>query len=231
MLDNELRKRRRRTRRTPTDDALVILYTRVSSDEQAQSRAGLDAQRTDLLSESERRGWQGRTLVIEDAGYSARDLNRPGMQRALAMLASGEAGTLVVSKLDRLSRSLLDFAGLMAQSESEGWSLVALDLGVDTGTAQGEMLASVLAAFAQFERRLISQRTRDGLAAKRNQGVRLGRPVEMTPELRARLATMRGQGMTYRAIAGTLTSEGVPTARGSAVWYPSTVKNALEVVA
>jgi DNA invertase Pin-like site-specific DNA recombinase len=78
---------------------------------------------------------------------------------------------------------------------------------------------------------LISQRTRDGLAAKRNQGVRLGRPVEMTPDLRARLATMREQGMTYRAIAEMLTAEGVPTARGSRVWYPSTVKNALEVVA
>jgi DNA invertase Pin-like site-specific DNA recombinase len=230
MLEQAL-KRRRRQRRQPNESTAVILYVRVSTDEQAQSRAGLDSQRSDLMAECERRGWTGRVMIIEDAGYSAKDLNRPGMQRALAMLASGEAGTLAVSKLDRLSRSLLDFAGLMARSESEGWSLVALDLGVDTGTAQGEMLASVLAAFAQFERRLISQRTKDGLAAKRAQGVRLGRPLEMDRTLRARLADMRGQGMTYRAIAATLTAEGVPTARGSREWYPSTVRSALEAVA
>lgn len=229
MLTAELTKRRRRKRQTPSTDALVLLYVRVSSEEQAQSRAGLDSQRKTLLDESDRRGWTGKTRVIEDAGYSARDLNRPGMQEALAMLSSGEASTLVVSKLDRLSRSLLDFAGLMARSESEGWSLVALDLGVDTATPQGEMMASVLAAFAQFERRLISQRTKDGLAAKRAQGVRLGRPVELSEAVRLRLAKMRGEGMTYRAIASTLTAEGVPTARGSEVWYPSTVKNALDV--
>jgi DNA invertase Pin-like site-specific DNA recombinase len=82
----------------------------------------------------------------------------------------------VVAKLDRLSRSLLDFANLMAAARTEGWALVALDLGVDMTTPAGEMIANVLASLAQFERRLIGQRKREGLAAKRSAGVRLARP-------------------------------------------------------
>lgn len=95
------------------------------------------------------------------------------------MLQRGDACTLVVSKLDRLSRSLVQFAELMERSRRKGWSLVALDLGVDTSTPAGEMMASVLASFAQYERRLIGQRTRDALAVKREQGVRLGRPCDV----------------------------------------------------
>lgn len=93
------------------------------------------------------------------------------------LLAGGEAQALVVAKLDRLSRSLLDFAALMERAEAEGWAVITLDLGVDTSTPAGEMLVSVLASFAQYERRLIGQRTREGLAQKRAQGVQLGRPA------------------------------------------------------
>lgn len=86
---------------------------------------------------------------------------------ALEAVEGGQADALCVAKLDRLSRSLLDFAGLMERSRKRGWSLVALDLGVDTSTPSGEMMASVLATFAQFERRLIGERTRAALAEKR----------------------------------------------------------------
>jgi Resolvase, N terminal domain len=67
------------------------------------------------------------------------------------------------AKLDRLSRSLLDFASLMEDARREGWALVILDLGIDTTTPSGEMIANVMATFAQFERRLIGQRTKDAL--------------------------------------------------------------------
>src|SRR5207248_6984277 len=79
-------------------------------------------------------------------------------------------GQPLARSANRLSRSLLDFSGLVEQSRREGWQLVALDLGVDTSTPSGEMLANVLAVFAQFERRLIGQRTREALAIKRAQG-------------------------------------------------------------
>lgn len=81
---------------------------------------------------------------------------------------------LIASKLDRVSRSVRDFAGLLDRAQSRGWRLVLLDLG-DTSTAAGEMIANLIASAAQYERRLIGQRTREGLAAKRAQGVRLGR--------------------------------------------------------
>ena len=92
------------------------------------------------------------------------------------MLEAGDAAALVVAKLDRLSRSMIDFTALMATAQKQGWALVALDCAVDTTTPAGEAMANVLATFAQFERRLISQRTREALAVKRAQGVRLGRP-------------------------------------------------------
>jgi DNA invertase Pin-like site-specific DNA recombinase len=150
----------------------------VSADEQAMSNSGSAAQRIAIDQELEHRGWRD-VEWIEDAGVSARNLDRPGIQRALGQLAAGDRNILVVSKLDRLSSSLLDVADLMSpRSERQGWRFVALDLGVDTTTPQGEMTAGVLAVFAQFERRLISERTRVGLAAKRAQGARLGRPRE-----------------------------------------------------
>src|SRR6266853_6338168 len=107
----------------------VLGYVRVSTEEQSDSGAGLEAQRRAIAAECKRRGWQ-LVELIEDAGFSAKDLKRPGVQEALRALASGEAGALVVAKLDRLSRSMVDFAGVMAQAQKQGWALVALDCAV-----------------------------------------------------------------------------------------------------
>src|SRR2546426_4392226 len=171
----------------------VIGYVRVSTDEQRESGAGLAAQRAAIEAECRRRGW---TLVevIEDAGYSAKDLKRPGVQTALETLRRREAGALVVAKLDRLSRSMLDFTAMMARATKQGWALVALDCAVDTTSPAGEAMANVLATFAQFERRLIGQRTREALAVKRSQGVRLGRPTTMPPDIVRRIKRERGKG-------------------------------------
>lgn len=218
----------RRPRRSPANTSSTVLgYVRVSTDEQADSGAGLEAQRQAIVAECERRGWQ-LAEIVEDAGYSAKDLKRPGIISVLERLARGEAGTLIVAKLDRLSRSVLDFAGLMAQSQKEGWALVALDLGVDTTTPQGELMAGVMAQFAQFERRLIGQRTKAALAVKRQQGVTLGRPRTLPEGIVARIASERATGATLAAIAGRLNDEGVATAQGGASWYPATVKAVLD---
>src|SRR5665811_394770 len=104
----------------------VIGYLRVSTEDQADSRAGLEAQRAAILAEAERRGWH-LVEVIEDAGFSGKDLNRPGIVAALDALRRHKADTLVVAKLDRLSRSMLDFAALMDRASREHWALVALD--------------------------------------------------------------------------------------------------------
>src|SRR5919197_6628041 len=156
----------------------VLGYVRVSTEEQGDSGAGLEAQRRAIAAECERRGWQ-LLEVIEDAGFSAKDLKRPGIKEALRVLQEGDAKALVAAKLDRLSRSMIDFTALMGRATRENWALVALDCAVDTTTPAGEAMANVLATFAQFERRLIGQRTREALAQKKAQGVRLGRPPKL----------------------------------------------------
>lgn len=140
----------------------VIGYLRVSTEEQARSGFGVDAQRATIQAEADRHGWDMRWML--DDGYSAADLRRPAISGALMFLEDGGPDVLVVAKLDRLSRSLLDFASVMDRARREGWAIIALDLGVDTMTPSGEMMANVMAAFPQSERRLISQRTRDSLA-------------------------------------------------------------------
>jgi DNA invertase Pin-like site-specific DNA recombinase len=116
------------------------------------------------------------------------------------------------------------------RSRREGWSLVALDLAVDTSTPQSEMMAHVMATFAQFERRLIGQRTRDALAVKRTQGKRLGRPLELPEATRRRVVELRASGLTMAAVADALTAQGVPTARGGR-WAPGTVHAVLRSAA
>ena len=207
----------------------VLGYVRVSTDEQADSRAGIEAQRRAIIAECDRRGW---TLVevIEDAGYSAKDLRRPGIQHALEELKTRRASALVVAKLDRLSRSMLDFAGIMQTAQRQGWALVALDLGVDTSTPSGEMMANVLATFSQFERRLISQRTKEALAVKRSQGVKLGRKPALDPKVRTRIRRLRSRGWSFAKIAEKLNAEGVATAHGGAQWHPSSVRTAIHAL-
>jgi DNA invertase Pin-like site-specific DNA recombinase len=204
----------------------VCGYIRVSTSEQADSGAGLEAQRAAITAEATRRGWE-LGCVYEDAGASGKSLSgRPGLLSALEVIESGSAEALVVAKLDRLSRSLLDFAGLMERARTEGWSLVALDLGVDTSTPSGELMANVLATFAQFERRLIGQRTRDALAVKRAQGVRLGRPREVPPAVVRRILELHRSGHRVAEIARMLNCEGVRTPR-SGRWHPPGVARVL----
>lgn len=199
----------------------VIGYIRVSTIEQADSGLGLDAQKDRLEQEAARRGWD--LLIVEDRGQSAKSMDRPGIEDALGMVCRGEASALVVAKLDRLSRSLLDFAALMERAKREAWALIALDLGVDTSTATGELIANVLMSVAQWERRAIGERTRDALAAARARGQRLGRPRSVPDELRARIASERASGLTLQAIADRLNDEQVPTARGGMCWQRGTV--------
>jgi len=205
----------------------VVAYVRVSTSEQADSGLGLAAQRSAIAREVERRGWcLARTY--EDAGASGKTVaGRPGLADALAAVRNGEAEALVVSKLDRLSRSLLDFAALMETARREGWALVALDLGVDTTTPSGEMVANVMATFAQFERRLIGQRTKGALAAKRAQGVRLGRPRVVPPDVVDRIADLRSAGNTWRQVAAKLDAAGIPTAHGAPAWTASSARYVL----
>jgi DNA invertase Pin-like site-specific DNA recombinase len=221
-----------KTYERPEGQALrAIGYGRVSTDDQAESGAGLDAQRAAVQAEATRRGWN-LVAYIEDRGASGKDLDRPGIQCVLEHLKAHRADVLMVAKLDRLSRSMFDFADLLERrSKGEGWSIVALDLGVDTSTPTGEAMANMTATFSRLERRLIGQRTKDALAVKRRQGTRLGRPERVAPEVVARVQTDRTNGKTLQAIADELTSEGVKGSQGGTTWYPSTVRAVLVAAA
>jgi DNA invertase Pin-like site-specific DNA recombinase len=212
----------------------VIGYARVSMSEQGDSGLGLIAQRKALKAEAKRRGWQ-LVAIHEDVESGRSVANRPGLEAALVAVERGEAEALAVSKLDRLSRSLVDFAGLVERARRKGWSLVALDLGVNTTEPSGELMAHVVSSFGQYERRLISERTKAALAVVRERGSRsgrpIGRPASLPPKLRSRLRQMRARGMSFARIAEKLNAEGVPTARGGVRWHPATVRAALAVKA
>ncbi len=201
-------------------------YIRVSTSEQADSEAGLEAQRTAITAECQRKGWE-LAAIFEDAGWSAKNLNRPGMIEAMTGLAAGQAGALVVAKLDRATRSNIDAATLLARAEREGWKFVALDLGIDTSTPSGELIASVMAAVAQWERRAIGARTREALAQKRAQGVRLGRPRVLPREVVQRIVLEREAGRTLQQIAAGLMADGIATGQGGASWWPATIAKVL----
>jgi len=213
-----------RRRNTP-DPTTFVAYIRVSTSEQADSGAGLAAQRATIEAEAARRGWT-LAAIYEDAGASGKSLSgRTALAEALSDLDRGDAAGLIVAKLDRLSRSVADAAELLDRAQRAGWALVACDLGVDTSTPTGEAMANVMSSFAQLERRLIGQRTREALAAKRAQGVRLGRPRTLPAEVAARIVSDRRGGLGWSAIARALDSEGVATAQGGARWYPATVRS------
>ena len=211
---------------TPESSFKAVGYIRVSTDEQADSGLGLEAQRAAIEGEVGRRRWELVEVFTDTA--SGRSLSRrPGLEAALAMLEGGGATALVVSKLDRLSRSTKDFATLMERAQRRGWAPVVLDLGVDTTTPVGELVASVMVSVAQWERRAIGQRTKDALAAKRASGAKLGRPRQLPATVRKRIIRMRKNGQTLRGIAEVLNAQGVATAQGGASWHASTVQKVL----
>jgi DNA invertase Pin-like site-specific DNA recombinase len=211
---------RRSTPGSPTD---VVGYVRVSTREQSDSGLGLAAQRNAIEAECVRRGW--RLVAVEaDEGKSGKSVsNRPGLTAALARIDRGEAGMLVAAKLDRLSRSVLDFAGLIERANRAGWCLRVLDVDVDTSTPNGQLVATVLAAVAQWERQLIAARTSDALAVLKAEGVQLGRPSPVSPEVMERVAALRAEGRSWAGIAETMSGEGWPTATGGR-WHPTTVR-------
>jgi DNA invertase Pin-like site-specific DNA recombinase len=201
----------------------ALAYTRVSTDEQD---TGLEVQRQAIEAECERRGWVIVKAVEEKV--SARDLNRPGLQNALELLRDGEVDVLIAAKVDRLSRSVGDFAGLMERAQKEGWEIVALDLGMDSTTPTGRMMANLLASFSQYERELIGQRTKEALAVKKANGVKLGRPRELDEETRAKILAWYANGLNYNGIAHMLNHYQVPTAHGGKKWWPETVRGIVQ---
>jgi DNA invertase Pin-like site-specific DNA recombinase len=203
---------------------VAVGYVRVSTDEQGNSGLGLESQRRALKEEAQRRGWSF-AAIHEDVASGKSGSGRSGLQAALDAVNAGDADVLVAVRVDRLSRSLRDLIELMDRSVQGGWSLTTLDLRVDTTTPHGKAMARMAGVFAELERDLIAERTKAALAVKKEQGVKLGRPVTMAKDVRRRIERMRTRGLGWTAIAERLNKEGVPTAQGGRQWYPSTVRS------
>jgi DNA invertase Pin-like site-specific DNA recombinase len=191
--------------------------------------AALVAQRRALAAACRRRGWR-LVKVGDQADFSAKDRQRPGIQEALRLLELADPEALLAAKRGRPSRSLGELTALIASAQRQGWALVALDCTLETTattTPAGEQVATLLAAFAPFERRLVSQRTRQALARTRAQGIRLGRPPTMSPYAIKRIRRERAAGHSLAAIANGLNADRIPTAQGGRRWYPATVRHTL----
>lgn len=202
----------------------AIGYLRVSTSDQDY---GIDVQRTAIEIEAERRGWA--VVWIIDQGETGKNADRPGLAQALAMLDRGEADALVVSKLDRLSRSVVDFGQILQRAtrprgrKAKPWGLVALDVGIDMTQPTGRLVAHILIAVAEWEGDIISERTRAGLAQAKARGVQIGAVSQMDPKVVSRMRRLRSRGWSFDRIAMHLNAEGVPTPRGRQ-YHGSTVR-------
>jgi site-specific DNA recombinase len=208
---------------------LTIGYVRVSTDRQAEQGVSLEAQEAKIRAMATVQGTELLDVIV-DGGESAKSLNRPGLQRLMALVNSGKVQAVIVAKLDRLTRSVKDLCGLLELFEKRKVALISVAEALDTGSAAGRLVITIMGAVSQWEREAIGERTRDALWHKRGNGERVGniefgyrllpdrRHLEPDPSEQAALAEIRNlrrQGHTLRGIAGTLNSRGHRTRRGT----------------
>ena len=225
----------------------VVGYIRVSTEEQSQEGASLEAQRERLT-----RYAAARKLdlvgVEEDAGVSAKTLKRPALARALALLKAGGADGLLIPKLDRLTRSVVGLGQLIEEyfGEKGGYQLLSVADSINTAKANGRMFLNFLTTVAQWEREVICERTQEVIDHKRGKGERIGtvpygfaldredprrsksgRPVALViepgeAEGLSLIARLHAEGKSLRRIAGCLQALGYPTWTGTP-WRHTTI--------
>lgn len=207
----------------------VIGYVRVSTNKQD---IGPEVQKADLQRMADQRGWDLEIRV--EAAASAKSMDkRPVLQQSLKDLAKKrdrQYDALAVSKLDRLSRSVKDGAGMLDDADRQGWALICLDLGVDTTGDTGTAMAQMTLTFAELERKRIGQRTSGAMQQiKKDTGKHMGRAATLPIETMLYIHRLKGEGLSLRKVADRLTAEGIQTATGR-TWHASTVKTVLESV-
>src|SRR4030088_2920709 len=159
------------------------IYTRVSTDQGLeQDFNSLDAQYDASQAYIRSQAHAGWTLVrskYDDGGFSGGNTDRPALQRLLEDLLAGKVDIIVVYKVDRLTRSLADFAKLVELFDQHGVSFVSITQSFNTTSSMGRLTLNVLLSFAQFEREVIGERVRDKIAASKRKGLWIGGPVPL----------------------------------------------------
>src|SRR5436305_10858666 len=150
------------------------IYTRKSTEEGLEQEFNsLDAQREAseaYIASQKNEGWTCLPTRYDDGGFTGGNMDRPALKRLLADIEAGQVDAIVVYKLDRFSRSLLDFAKMMETLDRHQVAFVSITQQFSTGTSMGRLVLNVLLSFAQFEREIIAERTRDKIAATRRKG-------------------------------------------------------------
>jgi site-specific DNA recombinase len=223
----------------------AIGYVRVSTDEQASNGISLDAQEDKIRAYCRAKDWS-LVDVVRDEGLSAKNIKRPGLESILEKIPrrNGNRGfeAVIVVKLDRLTRSVGDLAFLNKLFEAKKVSFVSIQESVDTSTAGGKLFHNIIACLSEWERGVISERTRDALRYKRKNGQRAGeipygfrvngdgKTLEPIPEEQEVLEVIRKHresSLSYNKIAGILNEKGITTKKGSR-WYAQTVWSVLQ---
>jgi len=224
----------------------VLGYVRASTNEQAENGVSLKAQEQRIREYCKAQGWQ-LIEIVQDEGYSAKDLKRPGLRRVLEEFPQKHRRFqgIVVVKLDRLTRSVRDLVRLTDAADRHHVALVSIQEAVDTGTATGQLFRNIVTSLSEWERGVIGERTREALAYKRRNGERIG-PLpygytldgdkkHLVPEptegrVVARMIRERKRGESLGRIADGLNADRITT-KGGKAWYPATVKSVLETAA
>jgi DNA invertase Pin-like site-specific DNA recombinase len=221
----------------------AVGYVRVSTEEQATQGLSIPAQEEAIVAYARMKGLE-LVEVIVDAGVSGgRPLGaRPGGQRLLAMLAEGAATHVIALRLDRLFRNASDCLATVETWTRKGTTLHLLDVSgnsIDTSSAAGKFMLTILAAVAEMERNLIAERIRNVMSWKRRNGKIFGHepfgyarhgdalvPVEAEQRVLDLILELRARGYSLRKIAKTLEARGIPTKRGGR-WAAATVRKLL----
>ncbi len=176
----------------------TAIYARVSTNGHGQDPT---MQTRELLEFCQRRQWEVSAEYV-DTGVSGSKERRPALDRLWADARKRQFDAVVVYRYDRFARSLRQLVNALAEFDALGIHFVSLHEGVDTSTPNGRLVFGIFASIAEFERELIRDRVRSGLAAARAKGKKLGRPRVSVDA--CKVATLRAQGLSYAAIAGTL---------------------------
>jgi DNA invertase Pin-like site-specific DNA recombinase len=154
------------------------IYTRKSSEEGLEQEFhSLQAQREAceaLITSQRHEGWVCLSKTYADGGFSGATIDRPALQRLLADITAGRVDIVVVYKIDRLTRSLTDFAKIVEIFDARGASFVSVTQQFNTTTSMGRLTLHILLSFAQFEREVIGERIRDKIAASKKKGMWMG---------------------------------------------------------
>ncbi len=205
------------------------IYTRKSTEDGLdQAFNSLDAQReacAAYITSQRHEGWSLVPDLYDDGGFSGGSMERPGLKRLLGDIEAGRVDVIVVYKVDRLTRSLADFAKIVDVLDAKGASFVSITQAFNTTTSMGRLTLNVLLSFAQFEREVTGERIRDKIAASKRKGLWMGGPVPLGYDVRDRklvvneteAETVRLLMQRYldhgsvRALLATLAAEGVRT--------------------